>query len=654
MRPIWGILAFIFSICAINGFCQPGIIKGHVVNAQTSRPIANAQLYIRGLPSLASTDSLGGFVLHHVPLSEVEVMAKKDGYTFIGIKANIKSPANNLTIKLEPAPLYNPPTAVKEMNRYREKVVVVTDKPYYYPREVIWFKAFMNFLTPSLKDSLSRVVHIELVGNDMKVMNRLMLSLDSGRLQGQIILPKNILPGSYMLRAYTNFMRNFGDDYFFYKVIPILPLEERVDPKNTTTHDLGAKITSDTERYGLRKKVTLSFDFEEGDYATSVTDATQVVDIPQNNLVDGWGFPVYSMKEPAVLNYVTEKGVRFIGKFLNENNTAKIAKLNFYRKDRVELFDIETDAKGLFQANGLLFFDSAQYFYNPMSIKSKKASRLFGEVQLQQEKPPPMKFTVPSFWFETINSKTSQRFLADYLVPDDVILLSEVEVQSNKLEAPEEKMAGILGGADKVIKGQELGFRGGNLLYSLQGQVPGLQIKVDDGCLIRFTRAMATTIVGTTEPLLLINNVPVGGSPCATLKALDPYTIERIEFQKRLNGAYGPQGANGIIAVYLKKGILLGDSYKDLLINKSITIKGFTRPLKFLSPDYSNPNQDASVADYRSTLYWNPELQKDTSTGKYSCSFYTSDLPGKYRIVVQGVTIGHKPVYAVKYIEVID
>jgi hypothetical protein len=159
--------------------------------------------------------------------------------------------------------------------------------------------------------------------------------------------------------------------------------------------------------------------------------------------------------------------------------------------------------------------------------------------------------------------------------------------------------------------------------------------------------------MNSTEPLVLVNNVPVEGG-FRIFSNLPTESIERIEFSRRLNPLYGSQGASGVIAVYLKNGESGGGSYRDLLVNKSIMVKGFSRPLSFISPDYSLANQEAYVADYRSTLYWNPELQKDATTGKYTCNFYTSDLPGKYRIVLQGVTKNHEPIYAEQFITVKD
>jgi hypothetical protein len=73
--------------------------------------------------------------------------------------------------------------------------------------------------------------------------------------------------------------------------------------------------------------------------------------------------------------------------------------------------------------------------------------------------------------------------------------------------------------------------------------------------------------------------------------------------------------------------------------------------MDFRSPDYADSTFESTGADYRSTLYWNPEVVPD-STGTISLVFTTSDLDGPYRITLEGLTKSGKPVRLVKYIQV--
>ena len=57
----------------------------------------------------------------------------------------------------------------------------------------------------------------------------------------------------------------------------------------------------------------------------------------------------------------------------------------------------------------------------------------------------------------------------------------------------------------------------------------------------------------------------------------------------------------------------------------------------FYSPLYETKEQlESRIPDFRSTLFWAPHvsIEKD---GKAALEFYSSDQPGKYVVVVQGM-----------------
>ena len=63
--------------------------------------------------------------------------------------------------------------------------------------------------------------------------------------------------------------------------------------------------------------------------------------------------------------------------------------------------------------------------------------------------------------------------------------------------------------------------------------------------------------------------------------------------------------------------------------------QGFYKAREFYQPDYEN--KDIQTPDNRITIYWNPEVQTD-STGTAKVSFYNSDLKGKALIRVSGIS----------------
>jgi len=103
-----------------------------------------------------------------------------------------------------------------QSNRPIEKLYFQFDKPYYAINDTIWFKAYLfnaAYLTPSAK---SGILYIELANDSNKLIKRMMFPVATGVSWGDIPLDAKEIPaGSYVLRAYTNWMRNFSEDYIF-------------------------------------------------------------------------------------------------------------------------------------------------------------------------------------------------------------------------------------------------------------------------------------------------------------------------------------------------------------------------------------------------------------------------------------------------------
>jgi hypothetical protein len=99
-----------------------------------------------------------------------------------------------------------------------EKVYLHMDKPYYNIGDTLWFKAYLVdgiHLAPSKRSGL---LYVELDDDSTVVARQISIKVKDGIGWGQIPLPKSIFhEGGYTLRAYTNWMQNFGSNYFFDK-----------------------------------------------------------------------------------------------------------------------------------------------------------------------------------------------------------------------------------------------------------------------------------------------------------------------------------------------------------------------------------------------------------------------------------------------------
>ena len=102
-----------------------------------------------------------------------------------------------------------------------EKIYLHLDRSAHDPGDTLWFKAYNLIGIHHRLSALSEVVYVELTGPEDTVLVRRMIQLTAGTGWGDIAVSRNFKPGSYHLRAYTNWMRNADVAYFFDKKIQI-------------------------------------------------------------------------------------------------------------------------------------------------------------------------------------------------------------------------------------------------------------------------------------------------------------------------------------------------------------------------------------------------------------------------------------------------
>ncbi|MCE7991991.1 MAG: hypothetical protein HEP71_08425 [Roseivirga sp.] len=101
-----------------------------------------------------------------------------------------------------------------------EKVYIHSQSNDFFPGETIWYKAYLMAGPNHQPSPLSQNIHIELLDGD-RVINSHILRSENGMAAGSMELPELMKPGKYILRAYTTWMRNSAQEYFFRKVIQV-------------------------------------------------------------------------------------------------------------------------------------------------------------------------------------------------------------------------------------------------------------------------------------------------------------------------------------------------------------------------------------------------------------------------------------------------
>ena len=137
----------------------------------------------------------------------------------------------------------------------------------------------------------------------------------------------------------------------------------------------------------------------------------------------------------------------------------------------------------------------------------------------------------------------------------------------------------------------------------------------------------------------------------ADLSALRNYRMDEIALIKFYEPGFvgaGSNGPGGALAVYTK-----GMKQEDEKYTKKdfVLYKGYSITKEFYSPDYSKQDPRNDVADYRSTLYWNPSVFFDRESNIQKFSFFNNDYSKRLRVVVEGFTADGRLIHIEKILE---
>ncbi|WP_295673024.1 hypothetical protein [uncultured Mucilaginibacter sp.] len=139
------------------------------------------------------------------------------------------------------------------------------------------------------------------------------------------------------------------------------------------------------------------------------------------------------------------------------------------------------------------------------------------------------------------------------------------------------------------------------------------------------------------EPMILLDCVPVFDAD--KIFKLDPLKVRQLDVIAR-NYLYGIASLNGIMSFTTYKG----DGINFEIDPHAVVLdyEGLQLERKFYSPVYDSEEViNSPKPDFRSALYWNPDVITGHD-GKATLAFYTSDKPGTYIGIIEGITASGK------------
>jgi hypothetical protein len=568
---------------------------------------------------------------------------------------------------------------LKIVNQLREKVYVQTDKAYYHPTDTIWMKAYMKYAAPQLADTLSKVLYVDLLDSIGAVIENHILKIENGMAHGDFVLPLDLRPGNYYMKAYTNWMRNFHE--VFIKPVPIIKLNSFIEPQANEPVLASGKtkvtLTSDKQQYKTRSSVGINVNVlsdsipQLANFSVSVVDQSAVAQL--NNLPTIYSLLDKSKAESASmirLKYPLERGITLSGNitpypsnFVLTNQSASTKKVEGIKKETFQVAAalLNKNEQEIIQTNKKSF--SFSFDFNDTTTAVLKALDKDDQIMgLELVTTEPYSSALPAPLQYSISKNSLSRYVPNTAA--HVKMLGEVIVKASRIN-PLATTATVTsrryGAMTKLLEGPALAEvrKANNLLYLLNRTVPGFQASAQQ-LLIRpsLIDYEGSVLVSAFEDAAKQQGAGGGGSGASAFATGSPFSrppykifvdgaqinyreffslvnanISRIEVFDKLSGA-----DDYVVSIYTEA------SFPFNAQNYKFKLRGYTLPLQFKAPSPTN-----KLPDYRSTIYWNPTISTDEQ-GKATFSFTTSDAEGKYLLTIEGITNEGEVFRAVKEI----
>jgi hypothetical protein len=478
----------------------------------------------------------------------------------------------------------------------QEQLFIQTDKPGYHAGETIWFRI-------DVIPAGSAIAYIELLDSANAPVMQDKIKLNNAFGAGSLTIPANLPAGNYLLRGYTNLMKNYGAESFFTKQIGIVNLLQ--SPKSvsliTTVNAFDKDINTDKPSYKSREKVTVNLpSLKNASVSVYRLDSFQIVNntSTQSRPVLKTGMYAQETKGNAltgkVINIKTGKPVPDASCYLSVVGPVNM----FYASTSDSAGNVLFEVNNVYDDNQLVVqavdsnyrVDINDGFFKEYAVVKKFAAGNYtndvdeavsAQVQLiynrnKDSVNAPVMDTLPFYGYAEYN----------YLV-DEYVKFSSIEDIFREYIRPVQ-----------IIR------RGGAL-------VPVIFLDKE-------RRLM------NNSPFVLVDNVPVLN--IQQLMRINPVKLQRIDVVDRPYW-YKQQYYEGIISVFTK------NRDPEDYLNRHATIqhfKGLQLTRNFYSPLYdTETKRNNRLPDFRNVLYWSPNAQGGNIV------FYTSDLPGDYIINVQ-------------------
>lgn len=353
------------------------------------------------------------------------------------------------------------------------------------------------------------------------------------------------------------------------------------------------------------------------------------------------------------ITHFAERGLQIKGQITQTNGKIidkeiAISMMVKDKENKASFLTTTAEANGNFLFDNLPIVDSVRVLIQAIAGKNRRNTSIY----VDSLDSPKIKMVSPPFLaveFEDQNlaeylKKTKEALAIEQKIRlDKAIMLEEVVVKAKK-EIDNNNGRTLYSNADATIQvgGNNAYNSYQNVLDLIRGRVAGVQVTGDISNPTVVIRG-AANFSGAVEPLFLLDGMPVDKSQILSIPVAD---VDKVDVLKGASAAiYGSRAGGGVISILTKRGDENYDWGSDAAPGIVIfTKQGYYTAREFYAPKYSENLPEHVRPDYRSTVYWNPNITTDEN-GKASLSFFTSDATDtQLTVQLEGLAFSGSPV----------
>jgi hypothetical protein len=533
---------------------------------------------------------------------------------------------------------------INKWNSLREKPHITLNKSYYYPGETIWFNARMMYQNSLFADTLSRTLYVDLYDRfSNRVLEETFL-IENGNASGLIRLPEGLKGDEYALRAYTQWMRNYGEEEFTFTPIPVIDKNLRVIKTDNILDseeddDIEIKLSADFKRNEWNNQANFEIQLTDqdqfpiiGEFSISIIDADKSQFLESHSHLSqtmDWlnkAAKTIAYSEPV---FPIEYGISIQGYFSDKKNKPLAVPITIVLGELEDYGIIQSDSSGYFWATGLVFQDEKDIAIAALNAKRKP----YGSIYKTTIERPYLSGYFPRLILETEEIKGSDTPDFDFLLGDGYFELDEFVLEERKKETMEDNNYGY-GKGDRSIGPEFLESRPELTLDAV------ISMNMQGGGMGNYNWGL-----NAGEPVLIIDGARFFPFPdesvFAKLKSFIAAEVENIEVYTFSAPVFGMAGFAGAIVVRTKRGSRIQQEEERIFNSDNFQLfksRGFT-PV----PNFPTQYDVEKPVKAFTALYWNPNVKIESAQEPFSFSLSLPSSVKNLQIRIEGITEDGSP-----------